>query len=54
MKYIEQLLTYKNKSDLNEFLDDNLLNKELYMAYIANKDNCYHWKNSALDTFNEV
>ena len=54
MKYLEQLLTYKNKSDLNEFLDDNLLNKELYMAYIANKDNCYHWKNSALDTFNEV
>lgn len=54
MIFIEQLLTYSGKTDLNEFLDDNLVNKELYMAYIANKDNCYHWKHSALVTFNEV
>jgi len=54
MQGLERFLIYYDKSDLNEYLDDNLLYKELYMAYIANKDNCYNWKHSAVDTYNEV
>ena len=51
---LERYLIYYDKTDLNEYLDNNILNKELYMAYIANKDNCYNWKHSAVNTFNEV
>jgi len=54
MVTLERALTFTEKEELEEYLKGNLLNKELYKAYLANKDNYYRWKNSPLTTFNEV
>ena len=51
---LERELTYVGKKELGEYLEGNLLNKELYKAYLGIKDNGYRWKHSAVETFNEV
>lgn len=51
---LERQLTYRDRTELSEHLQDNLLNKELYKAYLRCRDQEYKWKTSAVDTFNEV
>lgn len=54
MESLERDLIFTEKHELAEYVHENLLNKELYKAYLANKDNNYTWKHTPVDTFNEV
>lgn len=47
-------LMFTDQFELSAYTKGNLLNTELYKAYLSIKDNTYRWKHSPVDTFNEV
>lgn len=51
---LERELIFTDRYEFKSYIEDNLLNKELYKAYLSIKDNGYRWKHSPLETFNEV
>ncbi len=47
-------LIFTDQFELNAYLQDNVLNTELYKAFLSVKDHRYRWKHTPVETFNEV
>lgn len=54
MVTLQRQLAFTDRHEVAEYIHGSLLNKELYKAFLANRDNCYRWKHSPVETFNEL
>ncbi len=51
---LERELMFTDRTDIDDYLNESILNKELYDLYIQIKDVEYYWKHTSIETFNEV
>lgn len=51
---LERQLLFTEKQDIEEYLQGNELNQELYKTFLESKDRGFKWKWTAEETFNEV